>query len=228
MKRILIVEDEPDIAIVLKRFLEQADFEVEHAEDGEKAIRLYQQWKPSLVLLDVMLPDIDGWAILKHIRAHSSCPVIMLTALNEIGSRLGGLNAGADDYISKPFVAEEVVARVKAVLRRWPQVRMEDTVFFGGLKIDFVSREVFLNGKPVRLPPRDLSLLLFLANHPNQSFDREQLISAVWGMDYEGIDRAVDLAVGRVRQALSDWSAEDGGIETMRGLGYKFHVKPQA
>ncbi|TMV48673.1 response regulator transcription factor [Paenibacillus mesophilus] len=228
MKRILIVEDEPDISMVLKRYLERAEFEVEQADDGEKAILLYHQWKPSLVLLDVMLPDIDGWTILKHIRSHSSCPVIMLTALNEIGSRLGGLNAGADDYISKPFIADEVVARVKAVLRRWPQVRVEDTVLFGGLKIDFGSREVFLNGRQVRLPPRDLSLLLFFADHPNQSFDREQLISAVWGMDYEGIDRAVDLAVGRIRQALADWSGEDGEIETMRGLGYKFRVKPKA
>lgn len=228
MKRILIVEDEPDISIVLKRYLEKAEYEVEQAENGEKAIRLYGQWKPSLVLLDVMLPDIDGRSILKHIRSHSSCPVIMLTALNEIDSRLEGLDAGADDYISKPFAAEEVVARVRAVLRRWPQVRVENTVLYGGLKIDFVSREVFLNGKPVRLPPRDLSLLLFLANHPNQSFGREQLIDSVWGMDYEGIDRAVDLAVGRVRQALTDWSREDGEIETMRGLGYKFHVKPKA
>jgi len=228
LNRILIVEDEPDISLVLKRYLEKAAFEVRQAEDGEQAIQLYRQWQPSLVLLDIMLPDIDGWAILRHIRSHSACPVIMLTALNEIGARLGGLDAGADDYISKPFIAEEVVARVKAVLRRWPQIRVEHTALFGGLKIDFIAREVFLNGNQVRLAPRDLSLLLFLADHPNQSFDREQLIASVWGMDYEGIDRAVDLAVGRIRQSLADWSAEEGEIETMRGLGYKFRVKSKA
>src|SRR5690606_31229414 len=130
--------------------------------------------------------------------------------------------------LCKPFIGEEVVARVQAVLRRMPQVMTEETAVFGNLKIDFKSREVYLKGKQVPLTPRDLSLLLFLAGHPNQSFHREQLICSVWGLDFEGSDRAVDLAVKRIRRSLADWLDDEGEIVTLRGLGYQFRVNPQS
>src|SRR5690606_7767874 len=154
-----------------------------------------------------------------------SCPVIMLTAMNDVSSRLEGLNAGADDYICKPFVGDEVVARVKAVLRRLPLVASGQVSLFGRLRIDFAAREVTLAGRPVHLAPRDLDLLLLFAAHPNRLFEREALIAAVWGTDYEGSDRAVDLSVNRIRQALAEWPVDEGEIFTKRGLGYKFRVR---
>jgi DNA-binding response OmpR family regulator len=224
MKKILIVEDEAGIAMVLIAYLSKAGYAVEQAWTGEQAVTLFERWRPSLVLLDVMLPDMDGWAILKRIRERSACPVIMLTALDDIDSRLAGLNGGADDYLGKPFVAEEVVARVGAVLRRMPRVIDGDQAIFGSLKIDYQARSVELSGRQVSLMPRDLSLLLFLSRHPNRTFDREQLIEHVWGIDYDGSDRAVDLAIKRIRQTLADWPAEEGEIATLRRMGYQFRV----
>ncbi|TBL72656.1 response regulator transcription factor [Paenibacillus thalictri] len=224
MKKILIVEDEPDILMVLRAYLTKAGYTTERAYDGAQALNLFEQWKPSLVLLDIMLPDMDGWSILEYIRQKSSCPVIMLTALGNINNRLSGLNKGADDYICKPFIGEEVVARVQTVLRRMPQIKTENTTIYGSLKINLSSREATLNGSPLQLTPRDLTLLLFLADHPNQIFCREQLIRSVWGMDYDGSDRAVDIAVNRIRQSLANWPAEEGEIVTLRGIGYKLRV----
>ncbi|MBO9607937.1 MAG: response regulator transcription factor [Paenibacillaceae bacterium] len=224
MKEILVVEDEASISMVLKAYLNQAGYSVEQAWDGEQAMQLFERWKPALVLLDVMLPDTDGWSILRQIRERSACPVIMLTALNDIHSRLAGLNGGADDYLGKPFNGEEVVARVHAVLRRQPQVVTEDTATFGTLRIDYSAREVTLYGKQMSLSPRDLALFLFLAKHPNKTFEREQLIESVWGMDYEGSDRAVDLAIKRIRQTLAEWPEEEGTILTFRRMGYQFRV----
>jgi DNA-binding response OmpR family regulator len=143
VKKILIVEDEPDISMVLRAYLTKAGYATEQAYSGEEALSLFERWNPALVLLDIMLPEMDGWSILKQIRATSSCPVIMLTALYDIRNRLEGLNSGADDYICKPFIGEEVIARIKTVLRRMPAVIDEDTAIFGKLKIDFVSHEVF-------------------------------------------------------------------------------------
>lgn len=227
MKKILIVEDDAGISMVLKAYLVKSGYEAVQAYDGEQAMSLYELTKPALVLLDVMLPDMDGWSILKQIREQSACPVIMLTALGDIKNRLEGLQGGADDYISKPFIGEEVVARVQAVLRRLPHVMTEDTAIIGSLKINYVSREVTLHGQAVHLTPRDLDLLLFLASHPNQTFDREHLIQCVWGMDFEGSDRAVDLAVKRIRQSLAAWPEDEGTIITFRRIGYQFSVKPQ-
>jgi DNA-binding response OmpR family regulator len=211
--------------MVLKAYLSRERYAVEQAWDGEQAIALFERWKPSLVLLDVMLPDMDGWSILKWIRERSACPVIMLTAIDDIESRLAGLHGGADDYLGKPFIAEEVVARVKAVLRRMLPVIEEDKALFGSLKIDYSARAVELNGRQVSLLPRDLSLLLFLSKHPNQTFEREQLIEHVWGIDYDGSDRAVDLAVKRIRQQLAEWPPEEGEIVTLRRMGYQFRVR---
>lgn len=225
MKKILVIEDEPAISKVLKAYLTKAGYEVIQAFTGESGMYHFRHSSPSLVVLDIMLPDTDGIEILKAIREQSSCPVIMLTALSSIQQKLTGLESGADDYIAKPFVAEEVVARVKAVLRRPVQLTNEDAVkYFGSLIVNFKAHSVSLKGIELQLTPRDLSLLLFLAKHPNQTFTREQLIERVWGIDYDGSDRAVDLAIKRIRKALYNWPTTEGEIRTFRGLGYQFYV----
>jgi DNA-binding response OmpR family regulator len=225
MKTILVVEDEQPISRVLTVYLQREGFHVVQAFDGEEALRFFDSHSPNLVLLDVMLPGMDGWTILYEIRKKSSCPVIMLTALGDIDFRLKGLNQGADDYISKPFVGEEVVARVHAVLRRSTNILDEENCKqFGSLRIHFDSHVVTINGEAVNLAPRDLSLLLFLAKNPNRTFTREDLIENVWGIDYDGSDRAVDLAIKRIRQALEKWPTTQGEIRTIRGLGYQLSV----
>jgi DNA-binding response OmpR family regulator len=225
LKPILVVEDEVAISRVLKAYLQREGWEVIQAFDGDEAMDKFSKYSPSLVLLDIMLPGKNGWSILQEIRQKSSCPVIMLTALGDVDYRLSGLNQGADDYITKPFVAEEVVARVHAVLRRSSNVLEDkDVKYFGSLKIDFQSYTVYLNGEEMSLTPRDLSLLMFLAEHPNRTFTREQLIEHVWGMDYDGSDRAVDLSIKRIRKALENWPIDEGEIKTIRGLGYQFCV----
>lgn len=225
MKRILVVEDEIAISRVLKAYLAKANYQVEQAFNGEEALKKFEACSPSLVILDIMLPDLDGWSVLKYIRERSSCPVIMLTALGQTKQKLEGLNQGADDYITKPFVADEVVARVEAVLRRPTQIIQEgQTKYYGSLKIDFKAHSIFLHGINIVLIPRDLALFLFLARHPNQTFTREQLIEHIWGMDYEGSDRAVDLAIKRIRKVLQNWPVTEGELKTLRGLGYQFCV----
>ncbi|KOP71167.1 response regulator transcription factor [Cytobacillus solani] len=223
MKTILIIEDEIPISQVLKVYLQKANFKTVQAFEGNEAIEKFKEHKPALVLLDVMLPEKDGWAILKEIRQQSDCPIIMLTALGDVNYRLTGLNDGADDYISKPFIAEEVVARVNAVLRR-SQTNDGPVKSFGQLQIDLKSHRVTINEEEVELTPRDLSLLLFLAENPNQTFTRDQLIEHVWGWEYDGSDRAVDLAIKRLRKSLYKWPESDGEIKTLRGLGYQFCV----
>ncbi|KZE51666.1 response regulator transcription factor [Brevibacillus parabrevis] len=225
MKSILLVEDELVISRVLKAYLQKEGYQVWQADDGIAAIRLFDEKKPDLVLLDVMLPERSGWEILQYIREKSACPVIILTALGQTDQKLKGLNQGADDYITKPFVAEEVVARVNAVLRRSAiLVKDQETRFFGSLRINFQSHHVTLHGLELVFHPRDLSLLLFLAQNPNQTFTREQLIDQVWGIDFAGSDRAVDLAIKRVRKTLENWPAQEGEIKTLRGVGYQFCV----
>ncbi|MCK1993061.1 response regulator transcription factor [Peribacillus muralis] len=229
MKKILIVEDEISISMVLKAYLEREGFTVIQVYDGLKAIPVFEESDPDLVLLDVMLPGKEGWEILKEIREDDTCPVIMLTALNDVDYRLSGFKSGADDYISKPFVAEEVVARVHAVLRRSHMVaedagHVQHVHEFGSLTIDDQSYTVQLNQEEINLTPRDLSLLIFFAKHPNQIFTREQLLDQVWGMDYDGSDRAVDLAIKRIRKAIDAWPATEGEIKTLRGLGYQLSV----
>ncbi|WP_411342817.1 response regulator transcription factor [Paenibacillus sp. WLX1005] len=225
MNLILIVEDEPGIARVLSAYLKKASFEVIHAADGITALELFKQHQPALVVLDVMLPGMDGWELLQLIREQGACPVIMLTARDGIEDRLSGLDGGADDYMTKPFMPEEVVARINAVLRRRPYVNDRNSKrHFGNLVIDYAAKCVYLNGAEVGLSPRDLSLLLFLSEYPNRTFTRDHLIEQVWGMDYEGSDRAVDLSVKRLRQLLCNWSSDVGEIRTLRGMGYQFWI----
>ncbi|QDX91875.1 DNA-binding response regulator [Brevibacillus laterosporus] len=225
MQTIVIVEDEGSISRVLQVYLEKAGYQVELAFDGEEAITIFDRVTPSLVLLDVMLPGQSGWKVLEYIRSKSSCPVIMLTALGQLDQKITGLNQGADDYITKPFIGEEVVARVNAVMRRTLLVMGDyQARIFGSLKVDYQAHSVMLHGIELTFTPRILSLFLFLAQHPNQTFTREQLIEHVWGMDYEGSDRAVDLAVKRIRRTLQNWPTDEGEIRTLRGLGYQFCV----
>ncbi|TPG77048.1 DNA-binding response regulator [Brevibacillus laterosporus] len=225
MQTIVIVEDEGPISRVLQVYLEKAGYQVELAFDGEEAITTFDRVTPSLVLLDVMLPRQSGWKVLEYIRSKSSCLVIMLTALGQLDQKITGLNQGADDYITKPFIGEEVVARVNAVMRRSLLVMGDyQARIFGSLKVDYQAHSVMLHGIELTFTPRDLSLFLFLAQHPNQTFTREQLIEHVWGMDYEGSDRAVDLAVKRIRRTLQNWPTDEGEIRTLRGLGYQFCV----
>lgn len=228
MSKVLIIEDDPSTSKVLSAYLDAAGYSCELVDNGDRALEVFDRVKPSIVLLDVVLPGKDGWTILKEIRAKSSCPVILLTALNQLEDRLGGFDAGADDYIGKPFQGKEVVARVQAVLRRTPGIISQDTANYGRLRINFVTREVFFDGQAVHLTPRDLSLLIFFARHPNQVFDRETLIQHVWGMDYLGSDRAVDLSIKRIRQSLPHLNEETGQIVTLRGLGYQFRVCKKA
>ncbi|WLV24466.1 response regulator transcription factor [Aciduricibacillus chroicocephali] len=218
--KVMIVEDEMAISQVLRVYLEKAGYETVLVADGARALPTFYEENPDLVLLDVMLPHRDGWAILEDIRAEGQCPVIMLTALGDVEYRVDGLSQGADDYIAKPFEAVEVVARVQAVLRR-SAIEDKDLKTFGSLQVDFAARRISLGGREIELTPRDMSLLLFLAENPNRAFTRDELIEHVWGWDYDGSDRAVDLSVKRIRQALEDWPQEEGEIKTMRGLGYQ-------
>lgn len=218
------MEDEHAISRVLKAYLQRVGYEVVQVYDGDDVLKEFRECYPDLILLDVMLPNKDGWQILKEIRTESNCPVIMLTALGDVNDRLEGLKIGADDYIIKPFVADEVVARVKAVLRRSQADSDNPVKRFGCLEINLKAHQVMVNKKNIALTPRDLSVLLFLAEHPNQTFTREQLIEHIWGWDYDGSDRAVDLAIKRIRKALQDWPSTEGKIKTLRGLGYQFSV----
>lgn len=223
MNKILIVEDELAISKVLNAYLQKSNFKTKMVMDGSKVIFEFENWKPDLVLLDVMLPGKDGWTLLDEIREVSKCPVIMLTALGDVNYRLTGLNGGADDYIAKPFVGDEVIARINAVLRRTDK-DSTDIRKFGHLHIDHEAYRVLLYGKEIELTPRDLAVLLFLSKNPNKTYSRDQLIEQVWGWDYEGSDRAVDLSIKRIRKNLQEWSTNEGEIKTLRGVGYQFSV----
>ncbi|WP_094093534.1 response regulator transcription factor [Paenibacillus physcomitrellae] len=226
MQELLIVEDEEAIARVLSSYLKKAGFQVTSCMDGIAALQTFREGAFDLVLLDIRLPGLDGFEVLKRIRETSPCPVIMLTARDLMDDRLQGLNGGADDYMIKPFVPDEVVARVKAVLRRRPIYDdRSGRQHFGSLLIDSEAKRVFLQGQELALSPRDLDVLLFLSSKPNRVFTREQLIEEVWGFDYEGSDRAVDLSIKRLRKLLSGWPPEQGEIRTLRGSGYSFCVE---
>jgi len=223
METIVVVEDEKPISKVLQAYLKKANFRVVPCYHGNEAIPLIENEAPDLIILDVMLPGQDGWSILEEVNQKELAPVIMLTALGETPDRLKGFKIGADDYIPKPFEGEEVVARVQAVLKR--SRRHSPSIHrFGSLQVNPSAHEVKLHGEIVELTPRDLALLLFMSKHPNQTFTRDQLIEHIWGWDYEGSDRAVDLAVKRIRKSLKTWPKEEGEIKTLRGLGYQFCV----
>ncbi|EST51853.1 transcriptional regulator [Brevibacillus panacihumi W25] len=225
MKRILLIEDETPIAEMLQAYLEQAQFAVTWDAGEGNVLDVFLRCRPDLVLLDLMLPDNDGLDLLQQIRKYGSCPIIILTARGSVPDRLEGLQRGADDYISKPFDPDEVVARVQAVLRRSAYLEDSEVIRLGRLIVDYTARTVALYDQQIVLTPRDWNLLAFLVRHPNQCFSRLHLLDHVWGIDYDGGDRAVDASIKRIRQSLQDWPTSEGEIQTIRGTGYMLHVK---
>lgn len=221
---VLVVEDDPNVAEVIRLYLTKAGHAMRLAADGLEALRLYREQRPDLVILDVMLPFLDGWEVCREMRREGDTPIIMLTARGESGERVLGFELGADDYVVKPFDPQELMARVRAVLRRSrPAPGREQVVQHPGLVIDLSQYRAEVGGTPVELPRKEMELLHFLARHPNQVFSREQLLSQVWGYDFLGDSRTVDVHVKRLRQKIEagdyPWR-----IATIWGVGYKFEV----
>ncbi len=223
---VLIVEDDHNIAELLQMYLEKEGYAVSLAADGGAGLAKFRSLQPDLVLLDVMMPVMDGWAVCRAIRAESQTPVIMLTAKGETDDKVSGLKAGADDYVTKPFEMKEVLARIEAVLRRSTGVTAEKKarrLVFENLVIDMDSFELLVNGKKVDTPPKEMELLFYLASSPNRVYTRNQLLDEVWGFDYFGDSRTVDVHVKRLREKLEGVS-ESWGLKTVWGVGYKFEV----
>ena len=225
-KKVLIVEDDANIAELLHLYLEKEGFETQIADNGGKGVELFRSFGPDLVLLDIMLPVMDGWSVLKKIRSESKTPVIMLTAKGETDDRVTGLEQGADDYIVKPFETKEVLARIRAVLRRTSgegENSEEKKLSFDKLVINLDAYELTVDGKKIDTPPKELELLYHLASAPNRVFTRNQLLDEVWGFDYFGDSRTVDVHIKRLREKLEGVS-EAWSLKTVWGVGYKFEV----
>lgn len=223
---ILVVDDDPNIAQLVKLYLEKEGYEVNVETRGDDAVNAFQKNPPSLMLLDVMLPGMDGWQVCRAVRQTSSIPIIMLSAKDETFDKVLGLELGADDYITKPFEGKELVARVKAVLRRaGPGETEKDILSFPGLSISLEKYEVYYQGKLLDMPPKELEVLYFLASHQNRVFTREQLLEQVWGFDFFGDSRTVDVHIKRLREKLQDSESLGWQIRTVWGVGYKFEVK---
>ena len=225
-QKVLIVEDDGNIAELLHLYLEKEGFETKVAKDGGKGVEYFRSFQPDLVLLDIMLPIMDGWTVLKKIREEGSTPVIMLTAKGETEDKVTGLEGGADDYIVKPFEMKEVLARIHAVLRRYgDEEPAEKKLTFDKLVINLDSYELIVDGKRIDTPPKELELLFHLASSPNRVFTRNQLLDEVWGFDYFGDSRTVDVHIKRLREKLEGVS-DQWRLKTVWGVGYKFEVSP--
>ena len=233
-KKILIVDDDANIAELISLYLTKECFQCEIAEDGETALKLHDSFQPDLMLLDIMLPGIDGYDVCREIRKNHSTPIIMLSAKGEVFDKVLGLELGADDYIIKPFDSKEMVARVKAVLRRYtpapapaaPQPeppKDTESISYTDHSISLSNYSVIYMGKPIEMPPKELELLYFLASHPNQVFTREQLLDQIWGYEYIGETRTVDVHIKRLREKIKDHA--EWALSTVWGIGYKFEVK---
>ncbi|MBQ1411010.1 MAG: response regulator transcription factor [Oscillospiraceae bacterium] len=223
--KILIVEDDNNIADLLRLYLEKDNYEVCIASDGGKGIEQFRRFQPDLVLLDLMLPVMDGWGVCRAIRAESKTPVIMLTAKGETEDKISGLKQGADDYITKPFEMQELLARVEAVLRRSGNVpeKSGNRLVFDKLIIDMDSFELTVDGKKISTPPKEMELLYHLASTPNRVYQRNKLLDEVWGFDYFGDTRTVDVHIKRLREKLEGVS-DQWSLKTVWGVGYKFEV----
>lgn len=230
-QKILIVDDDENIAELISLYLTKECFDTMMVHDGEKALIASETYQPNLILLDLMLPGIDGYQVCREIRAKSNVPIIMLSAKGEVFDKVLGLELGADDYIMKPFDSKEMVARVKAVLRRYQAVPKADApkedrgkcVEYPGITINLTNYSVTVDGVNVDMPPKELELLYFLAASPNQVFTREQLLDQIWGYEYIGDTRTVDVHIKRLREKIKDhksWS-----LSTVWGIGYKFEVR---
>ena len=223
-KKILIVEDEANIRELLRLYLEREGYTVIEAENGVEGIKKWKSDKPDMLLLDVMMPVMDGWAVCKEIRMESDVPIIMLTAKGETADRVSGLEMGADDYIVKPLEMPEVIARVRAVFRRIAPDDAPEKLSFDNLVIDKQAYDLVIKGKRVDAPPKEIELLYFLASSPNRVFTRAQLLDEVWGFDYFGDTRTVDVHVKRLREKLEGVS-DKWELKTVWGVGYKFETK---
>lgn len=223
-KKILIVEDEANIRELLRLYLECEGYTVLEAENGVEGIKKWKSDKPDMLLLDVMMPVMDGWEVCREIRAESDVPIIMLTAKGETADRVSGLEMGADDYIVKPLEMPEVIARVRAVFRRIAPDDAPEKLSFDNLVIDKQAYDLVIKGKRVDAPPKEIELLYFLASSPNRVFTRAQLLDEVWGFDYFGDTRTVDVHVKRLREKLEGVS-DKWELKTVWGVGYKFETK---
>ena len=227
-QKILIVDDDNNIAELVSLYLTKECYETMIVNDGESVKEALETFAPNLILLDLMLPGIDGYQVCREVRAESKIPIIMLSAKGEIFDKVLGLELGADDYMEKPFDSKELVARVKAVLRRYKEKEVKphetaksaQTVEYPDLRVSLTDYSVIYKGESVNMPPKELELLFFLANSPNQVFTREQLLDRIWGYDYPGDTRTVDVHIKRIREKISDH--EKWKIETVWGVGYKF------
>ncbi|MBQ9853235.1 MAG: response regulator transcription factor [Ruminiclostridium sp.] len=223
-RKVLIVEDDSNIAELVNLYLKKEGYETMVAEDGGKALDLYRVFRPDLVLLDIMLPVMDGWAVCSKIRETDSTPIIMLTAKGETIDKVAGLEMGADDYIVKPFEMKELLARVHAVLRRLGDEEVKARrLTFDGLVINLDSYELEVKGTRIDTPPKELELLFHLASSPNRVFTRNQLLDEVWGFDYFGDSRTVDVHIKRLREKLEGVS-DQWSLKTVWGVGYKFEL----
>lgn len=223
---VLVVEDDRNIAGLLQMYLEKEGYAVTIAYDGGEGLTKFRAIQPDLVLLDVMMPVMDGWGVCKAIRAESQTPIIMLTAKSETDDKVGGLKVGADDYITKPFEMKEVLARIEAVMRRSSGVAAPEKarrLVFDKLAIDMDAFELTVDGKKIDTPPKEMELLFYLASTPNRVYTRNQLLDEVWGFDYFGDSRTVDVHVKRLREKLEGVS-ESWSLKTVWGVGYKFEV----
>ena len=228
-QKILIVDDDDNIAELISLYLIKECYDTKIVGDGESALREYENYRPDLILLDLMLPGIDGYQVCREIRSHSNVPIIMLSAKGEVFDKVLGLELGADDYMIKPFDSKEMVARVKAVLRRYqaaaPQKQDPNIkcVEYPDLVINLTNYSVLYKNQVVDMPPKELELLYFLASSPNQVFTREQLLDNIWGYEYLGDTRTVDVHVKRLREKIKDHA--HWGIATVWGIGYKFETR---
>lgn len=224
--KIMVVDDDQNICELLRLYLEKEGYTVVIADDGKQALEMFTKENPDLMLLDIMLPGLDGWQVCREIRKKSQCPIIMLTAKGEVFDKVLGLELGADDYVVKPFEAKEVVARIKAVLRRIGKNADEQVkeVVYDKLSINLTNYELKVDGKQIDTPPKEMELIYHLASNPNRVFTRDQLLDEVWGFDYYGDSRTVDVHVKRLREKLEGVS-EKWALKTVWGVGYKFEVK---
>ena len=225
-QRILIVDDDPNIAELISLYLTKECFETETVGDGQEALEVFRSFRPDLLLLDIMLPGIDGYQVCRIIRQESNVPIMMMSAKGEVFDKVLGLELGADDFVVKPFDLKELSARIKAVLRRYSARDNQDdneVIKFDNIEISQEKYELKLCGKSVDIPPKELQLLYFLASNYNRVFSRDQLLDKVWGFDYLGDSRTVDVHVKRLREKL-DGVSDKWSLKTVWGVGYKFEV----
>lgn len=227
--KILVADDDKNICELLKLYLEKEDYSVVLAGNGEEALARFDEENPDLILLDVMMPKLDGWQVCRELRKKSECPIIMITAKGETFDKVLGLELGADDYVVKPFEPKEIIARIKAVMRRTGKASAETDkkeVSYDKLTVNMTKYELKVDGKVIDTPPKELELLFHLASNPNRVYTRDQLLDEVWGFEYYGDSRTVDVHIKRLREKLEGVS-DKWCLKTVWGVGYKFEVKDE-